>query len=102
MNDKQVGEYWNNNAAAWTELSRAGYDVCRDHLNTPAFMQMLPEIAGLKGLDIGCGEGHNTRLLKNLGEPYPNDDIVKQHPGLQNAQVVACFMHIRCRKPAAR
>jgi hypothetical protein len=28
---------WNANAAAWTELSRAGFDVCRDLVNTPAF-----------------------------------------------------------------
>jgi len=24
---------------------------------------LLPEVAGKKGLDIGCGEGYNTRLL---------------------------------------
>jgi 2-polyprenyl-3-methyl-5-hydroxy-6-metoxy-1,4-benzoquinol methylase len=24
---------------------------------------MLPDVDGLLGLDIGCGEGHNTRLL---------------------------------------
>lgn len=24
---------------------------------------MLPQVEGLRGLDIGCGEGHNTRLL---------------------------------------
>src|SRR5499426_947998 len=24
---------------------------------------MLPDVNGLSGLDIGCGEGHNTRLL---------------------------------------
>ena len=42
---------------------RAGYDHYRDGLNTPAFLAMLPETRGLSGLDIGCGEGHNTRLL---------------------------------------
>jgi len=84
MNDQQVGEYWNNNAEAWTELSRAGYDVYRDHLNTPAFMQMLPEVTGLKGLDIGCGEGHNTRLLKKLGAYMTGIDIAEKF--VQRAQ----------------
>jgi SAM-dependent methyltransferase len=54
---------WEANAEAWIELSRAGYDVCRDLVNTPAFFELLPEISGLFGLDLGCGEGHNTRLL---------------------------------------
>jgi len=27
MDHREVGEYWDDNADAWTELSRAGYDV---------------------------------------------------------------------------
>lgn len=63
MDHKEAGHLWNENADSWVRLARAGYDVYRDHLNTPAFFGMLPEVAGLAGLDIGCGEGHNTRLL---------------------------------------
>jgi ubiquinone/menaquinone biosynthesis C-methylase UbiE len=58
---------WERNAEAWTLLSRQGYDRCRDHFNTPTFMRILPEVRGLRGLDIGCGEGHNTRLLAKRG-----------------------------------
>ena len=67
VDHKEVGRYWNENAEAWTELARAGYDVYRDYLNTPAFFEMLPDVDGLLGLDIGCGEGHNTRLLAERG-----------------------------------
>lgn len=63
MNESEVAKYWNDNAPAWTALARAGYDVYRDYLNTPAFFEILPDIKGKKGIDIGCGEGHNTRLL---------------------------------------
>lgn len=63
MDPQQVGAYWDENAPTWTELSRAGYDVYRDYLNTPAFLVMLGDISNLKGIDLGCGEGHNTRLL---------------------------------------
>jgi ubiquinone/menaquinone biosynthesis C-methylase UbiE len=75
MNHEDVGRYWNGNADAWTKLSREGYDVYRDHLNTPAFLAMLPDVAGLAGLDIGCGEGHNTRLLARRGARVTAVDI---------------------------
>ncbi len=35
--------------------------------NTPAFLAMLPRITDLNGLDVGCGEGTNTRELAKLG-----------------------------------
>jgi ubiquinone/menaquinone biosynthesis C-methylase UbiE len=66
MNHEEAGRYWNANAAVWTTLARAGYDIYRDYLNTPAFFEMLPDVTGLHGIDIGCGEGHNTRLLARL------------------------------------
>jgi SAM-dependent methyltransferase len=75
MDHKQAGRLWNSNAEAWTRLSRAGYDVYRDYLNTPAFFQMLPGVTGLSGLDIGCGEGHNTRLLSGRGARMTALDI---------------------------
>jgi SAM-dependent methyltransferase len=60
-------QIWEANAPAWIELSRAGYDVNRDLVNTPAFFALLPAVRGLFGLDLGCGEGHNTRLLVREG-----------------------------------
>ncbi len=75
MDHRQVARYWNENADAWTELARAGYDIYRDYLNTPAFLDMLPDVEGLLGLDIGCGEGHNTRLLSGLGADLVAFDV---------------------------
>ena len=75
MDHKEAGAYWEGNAEAWTLLARSGYDIYRDHLNTPAFFDMLPDVAGLEGLDIGCGEGHNTRLLAARGAHMQAIDI---------------------------
>jgi len=75
MDDREVGQMWDANAEAWTQLARAGYDVYRDYVNTPAFLAMLPEVSGLRGLDIGCGEGHNTRLLAKCGAAMTALDI---------------------------
>ena len=67
MESEEVRKYWDRNAKAWTQLSRAGYDTYRNYLNTPAFFVLLPDVAGKRGLDIGCGEGYNTRLLAEHG-----------------------------------
>lgn len=75
MKHTEVGQYWDGNAEAWTRLARAGYDIYRDHLNTPAFFEMLPDVRGLSGLDIGCGEGYNTRLLAQRGATVTALDI---------------------------
>lgn len=86
---KVVGRYWNENADAWTELARAGFDVYRDGLNTPAFFEMLPEVDGLRGLDLGCGEGHNTRLLAERGAHMTGIDIAER------------FIHHACEREAS-
>ena len=41
MNHRTVGEFWNGNAEAWTKLARAGYDIYRDQLNTPALSLLV-------------------------------------------------------------
>jgi len=75
MDGSKNAEFWEANAEAWTRLARAGYDVYRDALNTPAFLAMLPPISGLEGLDVGCGEGTNTRKLARLGASMHAVDI---------------------------
>lgn len=75
MDDREVGKMWEGNAEAWTRLARMGYDIYRDFVNTPAFLAMLPEVRGLRGLDLGCGEGHNTRLLAQRGAKMTGVDV---------------------------
>jgi ubiquinone/menaquinone biosynthesis C-methylase UbiE len=75
MDHESVGCYWNENADAWTRLARAGYDTYRNGFNTPAFFEMLPDVVGRHGLDIGCGEGYNTRLLARRGAKVTAVDI---------------------------
>ena len=68
MNHREVGKIWDENAANWSKLNRMGCDLYRDYVNTPAFLSMLPDVKGLKGLDIGCGEGYNTRQVAKKGD----------------------------------
>ncbi len=75
MNENEAGQYWNENATAWTAIARAGFDVYRDQLNTPAFFGILPSVKDLSGIDIGCGEGYNTRLLAQQAATLKAIDI---------------------------
>jgi SAM-dependent methyltransferase len=89
MDHADVRRYWNANADLWTELSRSGYDTFRDTLNTPAFFEMLPDVDGLLGLDVGCGEGHNTCLLAEQGARVTAidlSDIFLSHAQCSEAQ----------------
>jgi SAM-dependent methyltransferase len=73
--DVEVAACWEGNAAGWTKLARMGFDLYRDLINTPAFLKMLPDVARLRGLDVGCGEGHNTRLVAQRGAAMTAIDI---------------------------
>lgn len=69
MDDRDVARFWNANAPGWVAGVRGGWDVYREGLNNPAFLGMLPEVTGLRLLDVGCGEGHNTRLFADRVGP---------------------------------
>lgn len=62
----EVKKFWEENAETWFKLSESGVDIWRDLVNTPAFIKMLPDINGKSGIDVGCGDGHNTRLIAQL------------------------------------
>jgi ubiquinone/menaquinone biosynthesis C-methylase UbiE len=75
LDDKEVGKYWDKNAENWVKLSRMGYDRCRDLINSPAFFKMLPDISNSYGIDIGCGEGYNTRIAAEMAAKMVAIDI---------------------------
>jgi 2-polyprenyl-3-methyl-5-hydroxy-6-metoxy-1,4-benzoquinol methylase len=75
MDAREVAAYWEANAAAWARQVRAGYDVYRDKHNTPAFLAFLPDVNGLRGIDLGCGEGANTRAVAGRGARMTGVDI---------------------------
>ncbi len=73
--DFGVAAYWEGNAETWTRQVRAGFDIYRDALNPPRFLAMLPGVAGRDGIDLGCGEGANTRAVARLGARMLGIDI---------------------------
>lgn len=67
MDSLEVRTYWEENVKARAPLARMGGDVYRDALNTPWFFRMLPDVRCLDGIDMGCGEGCNTRMAASAG-----------------------------------
>jgi hypothetical protein len=113
MDHKEVGRYWNENAEAWTQLARAGYDVYRDYFNTPAFFEMLPDVSGLRGLFKVPRFTHTVSgwlnllveagfMVEEVREPRPTDETVRACGDMQDAQIMPYFLHVRVRKPAER
>jgi SAM-dependent methyltransferase len=67
MDERENARHWEENAPDWVRLVRRGFDESRDLVNSPAFFAMLPDVRDLVGLDLGCGEGHNTRQVAARG-----------------------------------
>ena len=75
FSDDEVARYWNANAAAWAEQVRRGADIAREWLDNPAFLDFLGDLRSRQVLDLGCGEGHNTRILARRGARVTGVDI---------------------------
>ena len=73
--EEHVARAWDGNARIWAEDVRAGNDRYREVYTWPAFQSFLPDIAGLEVLDLGCGEGENTRRLARAGARMSGIDL---------------------------
>jgi SAM-dependent methyltransferase len=58
---------WDAEAENWARFARApGHDHAHEEINAPALLGLLPA-PGRRTLDLGCGEGRISRLLRSLG-----------------------------------
>ena len=73
-----IEKEWNDAAEAWADFVRTGKDYYRDELNNPAMFLMLGDISGKKILDVGCGEGYNTRIMAQKGAVVAGVDFSKK------------------------
>ncbi len=58
---------WESEAANWAAFARTpGYDRAHENINLPRLLESLPA-PGARTLDLACGEGRLSRLLRSLG-----------------------------------
>ena len=70
--------FWNSGAEDWAQNVRAGKDVFRNLYSLPAFLGFIGELRGKKVLDVGCGEGYNTRIFAQQGARAVGVDLSKE------------------------
>jgi len=75
IHEAEVAASWNRNADLWTREVRAGFDLYREFYTFPAFLDFMPPVAGRKVIDLGCGEGSNTRRFAKLGGQMTGVDL---------------------------
>lgn len=75
MNDRDIANRWDKAAELWTETVRSRGDLYREALNNPAIFRMLGSVNGKTVLDLGCGEGYNTRILAGRGARVVGIDL---------------------------
>ena len=75
LDDAAVAAAWDRNADVWTQDVRSGFDLYRELYTLPAFVSFMPPIEGKQAIDLGCGEGTNTRRFAKLGGHMTGIDL---------------------------
>lgn len=78
FDEADVAASWNRNADLWTQEVRSGFDLYRELYTLPAYLDFMPPIAGKAVIDLGCGEGTNTRLFAKLGGRMTGVDLSEE------------------------
>ncbi|QRM36136.1 class I SAM-dependent methyltransferase [Microvirga sp. VF16] len=89
LNDSAVAQAWDQNAERWTQDVRAGFDLYRELYTLPAFLDFMPSIADKDVIDLGCGEGTNTRHFARLGGHITGIDLSEKMIAYAQAQEAA-------------
>lgn len=78
LDEAGVARAWDRNADRWTRDVRAGFDVYRELYTFPAFLAFMPSIDRKDVIDLGCGEGSNTRRFAQLGGQMTGIDLSRE------------------------
>ncbi len=70
MEPDSLKREWEELAAAWIRDVRGGADLNRAGLLDRPMLEACGEVAGLRVLDCGCGEGRFCRMLVERGAEY--------------------------------
>jgi ubiquinone/menaquinone biosynthesis C-methylase UbiE len=78
LDEAAVAAAWDRNADQWAKDVCAGFDLYRELYTLPAYLAFMPAIENKTVIDLGCGEGSNTRRFAELGGKMTGIDLSKQ------------------------
>ncbi|TCL62701.1 methyltransferase domain-containing protein [Rhizobium sp. BK251] len=78
IDEAMVAAAWDRNADQWANDVQAGFDVYRTLYTLPSFLSFMPDIKGKSVIDLGCGEGSNTRCFAELGARMTGVDLSRR------------------------
>ncbi len=70
MDDEVLKQQWRDLAKPWILESREGKNPTRNGLLDQPMLEQCGDVAGLRALDCGCGEGRFCRILVERGAAY--------------------------------
>lgn len=78
MGKTNIRKQWDNATEPWADFVRSHKDYFRDEMNNPAMFDLLGDIRKKKILDLGCGEGYNSRIMAGKGAKVTGVDFSKK------------------------
>jgi SAM-dependent methyltransferase len=78
IDEAAVAAAWDRNAERWSSEVEAGFDLYRTLYTLPAFLAFIPAIRNKSVIDLGCGEGANTRRFAQLGGRMTGVDLSRR------------------------
>lgn len=78
MRKDNIRKQWDEATEPWADFVRSRKDYFRDEMNNPTMFELLGDIRGKRILDLGCGEGYNSRIMARKGAKVTGVDFSKK------------------------
>ncbi|MDQ7779102.1 MAG: methyltransferase domain-containing protein [Planctomycetota bacterium] len=99
MSKTALDREWDRAAEGWVDFVRTKKDYSREYMNSPAMFRMLGSVRGKKMLDLGCGEGYNSRILARRGARVTGVDfsraLIESARRQEKARPLGIEYHVR-------
>lgn len=67
VSDRTVRSRWEEAFEVWEDFQESGKDFSKDRVHAPGLLRAIGPVAGMRVLDLGCGQGRFTRMLARRG-----------------------------------